>query len=543
MSRSTICCRPGHGRCAAGSGEVVVSAGGGAVGAPLLQRRPGGAAADGAGRPDLAPAGRREHAGGGACGARAARPDEESSSSRRGPTSLRLLRNATLSISQAGYNTTDRDAVLRRPRRPRALRHGRETEQTRSRGAAGRARHGGRRAAGHAVAGDPGRCRRAGPGRPLVRSFPPLRRRRRSGGDRCALLIRGWRHERAGRPSTRKPRAGARPAAPPICGGATTMPPMPAPALDRLLELHRRRRCRSPLAVVPARATPALAERLAHEPGVDVLQHGYAHVNHAPPGDKKIELGPHRPAMIVLGELGTGWLALERLFGNRRCRCMVPPWNRIAPGLVPDLAGDRLQRPVDLRIRAPRPTRFADCSGQHPCRPDRLEGRAASSAKRRRWARSCRRSAHARTVPRTSRSASSVIILRWTSRAWDFLKSLWERMSSMPGSEIRPAHDLFARRREARAVEFCRSALSAPDAVGRLCPRRRRAPCCAALPLLAGRGQSLARADPGGRLRAVRRCSSCAPRCASTRATCWDPTRSAPTARPARWSNGAGSTA
>ena len=41
--------------------------------------------------------------------------------------------------------------------------------------------------------------------------------------------------------------------------------------------------------------------------------------------------------MIVLGELGTGWLALERLFGGRALSVMVPPWNRIAPALVPTL--------------------------------------------------------------------------------------------------------------------------------------------------------------------------------------------------------------
>ena len=108
--------------------------------------------------------------------------------------------------------------------------------------------------------------------------------------------------------------------------------------LDRLLAVHRKTEIPLALAVVPAQATAALAERLAAEPGVDVLQHGYAHVNHATSGEgKKIELGPHRPAMIVLGELGTGWLALERLFGNRPLGVMVPPWNRIAPALVPAL--------------------------------------------------------------------------------------------------------------------------------------------------------------------------------------------------------------
>ncbi len=109
------------------------------------------------------------------------------------------------------------------------------------------------------------------------------------------------------------------------------------PALDRLLDIRAATGMPLALAVVPSQATAALAARLAGEGAVDVLQHGYAHTNHAPPGDKKIELGPHRPAMLVLGELGTGWLALERLFGRKAQPVMVPPWNRIAPALIPTL--------------------------------------------------------------------------------------------------------------------------------------------------------------------------------------------------------------
>ncbi len=173
------------------------------------------------------------------------------------------------------------------------------------------------------------------------------------------------------------------------------------PAFDRLLTLHRDTRAPLSLAVVPALATPALADRLGAEPDVDLLQHGYAHLNHASPGEKKAELGAHRPAMIVLGELGTGWLALERLFGGRAQSVMVPPWNRIAPGLVPTLPeiGFRGLSTFGPRRRA-RPV-----SG--------LLQMAVSRARRRCWA---------PWLPlwlmhapwRTSRLGSSVIILRWT---------------------------------------------------------------------------------------------------------------------------------
>ncbi len=68
-----------------------------------------------------------------------------------------------------------------------------------------------------------------------------------------------------------------------------------------------------------------------------MLQHGYAHTNHAVAPEKKIEIGLQRPAMLTLGELGTGWMALEQLFGSRALPVMVPPWNRISPVLVPTL--------------------------------------------------------------------------------------------------------------------------------------------------------------------------------------------------------------
>jgi len=51
--------------------------------------------------------------------------------------------------------------------------------------------------------------------------------------------------------------------------------------LDRLLAIARDTSMPLARAVVPAGATEALAGRLDLEPGVDVLQHGYAHAKHA----------------------------------------------------------------------------------------------------------------------------------------------------------------------------------------------------------------------------------------------------------------------
>jgi peptidoglycan/xylan/chitin deacetylase (PgdA/CDA1 family) len=111
----------------------------------------------------------------------------------------------------------------------------------------------------------------------------------------------------------------------------------PSAALDRLLNLSARYGAPLALAVVPAKAQESLARAVALAPAVSVLQHGYAHQNHAAPGEKKIDLGPQRPAQMILGELATGWLRLESLFAGKALPVLVPPWNRLAPFLLPVL--------------------------------------------------------------------------------------------------------------------------------------------------------------------------------------------------------------
>lgn len=111
----------------------------------------------------------------------------------------------------------------------------------------------------------------------------------------------------------------------------------PTPALDRLLALARSRRVPVTLAVIPHETGPALAERLATEPGVTVALHGWDHANHAPAGQKSQELGPHRPAEVVLSDLARGFEKLQALHGARFLPLLVPPWNRIDPALLPQL--------------------------------------------------------------------------------------------------------------------------------------------------------------------------------------------------------------
>ncbi len=111
------------------------------------------------------------------------------------------------------------------------------------------------------------------------------------------------------------------------------------PALERLLALSAAHGIPLVLATVPAWATAALGARIrAAGPLVTVVQHGYAHLNHSPPGAGKQELGPERPAAFVVAELAQGWQQLEALFGSALFPAMVPPWNRMIGYLPPYLA-------------------------------------------------------------------------------------------------------------------------------------------------------------------------------------------------------------
>lgn len=221
----------------------------------------------------------------------------------------------------------------------------------------------------------------------------------------------------------------------------------PTPELDRLLALRRAADVPLALAVVPARAGEALAARLDAEDGVVVLQHGYAHANHAGAAEKKIELGLQRPAMMVLGELGAGWLALERLFGARARPILVPPWNRIAPGLVPALPeiGFAGLSTFGARQR-PEPVRGFVQINTHVDLVDWHAGRsfAGEAVVLEQLARAL---ACAREVAEPIGILSHHLAM--DEPAWDFLKSLWGRLTTTPGVRILPAHGLFASR-EAR---------------------------------------------------------------------------------------------
>jgi hypothetical protein len=108
------------------------------------------------------------------------------------------------------------------------------------------------------------------------------------------------------------------------------------PALDRLLALSARFGVPLAIAAVPAGTEPSLAERLANESLATVLVHGHAHLNHAPPGKKKAEFGPHRPVAELTEDAADG-LAAATAAGLPLIPVFVPPWNRAAADLVATL--------------------------------------------------------------------------------------------------------------------------------------------------------------------------------------------------------------
>ncbi len=113
----------------------------------------------------------------------------------------------------------------------------------------------------------------------------------------------------------------------------------PSAALDRLIALADETGLPVHLAVIPAHADPALAGAVPSDPRLIPVVHGWAHVSHAPEGEKKAEFGAHRPLPAMAREARDGLIRLRALFGPALQPIFVPPWNRIAPELLPALPG------------------------------------------------------------------------------------------------------------------------------------------------------------------------------------------------------------
>ena len=108
----------------------------------------------------------------------------------------------------------------------------------------------------------------------------------------------------------------------------------PSDKLDRLLDLTGTFNVPLTLAVIPAHTGDALAQQVAAKRHVSVAVHGWSHTNHAPADEKKQELGSHRPAHEILGELSDGFAHLSKLHRSHFVPVLVPPWNRISPAII-----------------------------------------------------------------------------------------------------------------------------------------------------------------------------------------------------------------
>ncbi len=109
------------------------------------------------------------------------------------------------------------------------------------------------------------------------------------------------------------------------------------PALDRLLDLVERHKVPILLAVIPMTAEASLAAALRGAGGVAVAQHGIAHVDHAGPGGRKVELGGERSRADLLRDLDGAADRLAETLSIERPAVLVPPWNRVDGDVLPDL--------------------------------------------------------------------------------------------------------------------------------------------------------------------------------------------------------------
>ncbi len=217
----------------------------------------------------------------------------------------------------------------------------------------------------------------------------------------------------------------------------------PSAALDRLLAITERFELRPLLAVIPAKASPVLAERLSTA-SADIAQHGYAHANRAPRGQKPCEFPDSLDGAEAWRLLRDGHRRMDALFGRSWLPIFVPPWNRFADKHVPLLRECRfavysgsvplpaappglrnLHSPVDIMQWRPE-RRFA---GTEAC-VARLV-REIAARREGSW-------------PREDPIGLVTHHLVHDEGAWDFLEVFCESLAQMPASSWKGAAQLIA---------------------------------------------------------------------------------------------------
>lgn len=111
----------------------------------------------------------------------------------------------------------------------------------------------------------------------------------------------------------------------------------PTPALAYLLGLTGAFSVPVAIAIIPGLTGEPLAQTLATARHAAPVVHGWTHANHAPPSEKKQELGMHRPLAAVQNDLSAAIARMTELYGDRLVPMLVPPWNRIRSDILPHL--------------------------------------------------------------------------------------------------------------------------------------------------------------------------------------------------------------
>ena len=111
------------------------------------------------------------------------------------------------------------------------------------------------------------------------------------------------------------------------------------PQLNRLLGVAAHFDVPLALAVVPMIFTQRLARRVGGVRNLEVLVHGYRHINHASPGAPKREFAGWRDRDAMARELTDSLQRIREGFGRQCLPVFVPPWNRLPRGLALRLPG------------------------------------------------------------------------------------------------------------------------------------------------------------------------------------------------------------
>ncbi|HLX27011.1 MAG TPA: polysaccharide deacetylase family protein [Casimicrobiaceae bacterium] len=107
--------------------------------------------------------------------------------------------------------------------------------------------------------------------------------------------------------------------------------------LRRLLALANSHEAPVAIAAIPASLDATLVDAIERCPQATIVQHGYAHRNHAATGEGSAELGDDRDVHARLDELARGRERFSGAFGDRFVPILVPPWNRAGEQLLPHL--------------------------------------------------------------------------------------------------------------------------------------------------------------------------------------------------------------